>query len=297
MIVLSQIVRLAYIPKFISLYEVQEQTDNTPSISQRAYVIAKSLSELKTSAISLLGVVLLILLAWMSYAYTPPINMQYNTTVSDQYKWGVPVAAVVVAVGLIWYIIKGRQLDRNFNDWKEDYSEQTYILVFDTTIPKGDNTSEKILSLARAIFPELRSNYIPPGIRDRIKLHFKRKLRKSEEMIISESMNYKVSSEYSVDLALRTPDGYFIVKDFKDKVVSLEELKHLVKILGRKFRDIDAIPTQVDIFRVICVAKTYDESFLNMDTLEKQMTKELKAKFKIDLILEEKVGYSVLWVS
>jgi hypothetical protein len=115
-------------------------------------------------------------------------------------------------------------------------------------------------------------------------------------MIISESMNYKVSSDYSVELALRTSDGYFIVKEFKDKVVSLEDLKHLVKLLSRKFRDIDAIPPSVDIFRVIVVAKAYDESFLNRETLEKRMTTELKANFKIDLILEEQTGYSVLWV-
>lgn len=87
-------------------------------------------------------------------------------------------------------------------------------------------------------------------------------------------MNYKVSPEYSVDLALRTPDGYFIVKDFKDKVMSFEELGYLIKILSRKFRDKDAIPPRIDIFRVICVAKAYDESFQNMYILEKQMTKE-----------------------
>ena len=110
-------------------------------------------------------------------------------------------------------------------------------------------------------------------------------------------MNYKVSPEYSVDLALNTPDGYFIVKDFKDKVVSLEDLRHLAKILGHKFRNIDPLATpRLDIFRVICVAKAYDEALLN-ETLEKQMTEQLKIKFKIDLILEEKVGYSVIWVS
>jgi hypothetical protein len=116
-------------------------------------------------------------------------------------------------------------------------------------------------------------------------------------MIISESMNYKISSDYSVDLALRTPDGYFVVKEFKGKVVALEDLNHLVKLFSRKFRDIDAIPPRVYIFRLIVVAKAYDESFLDRETLRKKMTRELKANFKIDLILEENVGYSVLWVA
>jgi hypothetical protein len=30
--------------------------------------------------------------------------------------------------------------------------------------------------------------------------------------------------------------------------------------------------------------------------LEKLMIRELKRKFKMDLILEEKVGYSIIWV-
>ena len=62
-------------------------------------------------------------------------------------------------------------------------------------------------------------------------------------------------------MLLRTPDGYFIVKDFKDKVVTPEDLRHLAKILGRKFRNLDTLATpRVDIFRVICVAKAYDKT-------------------------------------
>lgn len=100
-------------------------------------------------------------------------------------------------------------------------------------------------------------------------------------------MNYTIDS-YVLDVAYKTDEGYFIVKDFKDQIVAPEDLRQLTRIVKEKF---------TRIFRVICVAKAYDESFLNKVTLEKQMTKELKANFKIDLILEEKVGYSVLWIS
>jgi hypothetical protein len=89
-------------------------------------------------------------------------------------------------------------------------------------------------------------------------------------------------------VAYKTDEGYFVIKDFKDKIVTPEDLRQVTRIVKEKF---------THIFRVICVAKAYDESFLNKDTLEKQMTKELKANFQIDLILEEKVGYSVLWIS
>lgn len=43
----------------------------------------------------------------------------------------------------------------------------------------------------------------------------------------------------------------------------------------------------IHIFRTICVAKDYDASFLNRDSLEKLMTKDFKANFKIDLLVED----------
>ena len=104
---------------------------------------------------------------------------------------------------------------------------------------------------------------------------------------ISQSLDYIIDS-YILDVAYNTDEGYFIVKNFKDKVVTPEDLRQLTRIVHGKF---------TQIFRVICVAEAYDESFLNKVTLEKQMTKELKANFKIDLISQEKVGYSVLWIS
>jgi hypothetical protein len=69
-------------------------------------------------------------------------------------------------------------------------------------------------------------------------------------MIISESMNYKVSSEYSVDLALRTP-GYFIVKDFKDKVVArlsatILDSKTFCRSLGLAYDEVKFIQVDSD---------------------------------------------------
>jgi hypothetical protein len=46
---------------------------------------------------------------------------------------------------------------------------------------------------------------------------------------------------------------------------------------------------------VISVAKEYDQSF--KESVEQQMAKELNSNIKLDLLVQEKVGYSVLWVS
>jgi hypothetical protein len=269
-----------------------ENSQPVGSLSQRAYLIAESLRGGTRELLYLLFGMIGYTLIGTAYVFLVP-----EDTVFPRY-W-LSVTAIIFSVYAARQYINARTTYRKVDEWEEDYLEQAYILVFDTTIPKGNSSAEKILTLAREIFPELRSDYIPSylGIYDRIKLLFKRKFRKSEHAIMLKSTNYKVSSEYSVDLALETPVGYFIVKDFKDEVVTTEELKHLINSLNRKFRVISAIPPRVDMFRVVCVAKNYDESFLNRESLEKQMTQVLKPNIKLDLILEEKVGYSVLWVS
>ena len=52
-----------------------------------------------------------------------------------------------------------------------------------------------------------------------------------------------------------------------------------------------------NIFRIICVAKNYDENFLDRESLEKLMTEKLQSDLKIDLLIKEPNGYSVLWIS
>lgn len=169
-------------------------------------------------------------------------------------------------------------------------------MVFDTAIPRGSTTGEKVFDLAKLIFPELSPDYVSltAGLWVRIKLYFRRRFGRPKEPNISEHLNLKVDS-YLLDFALKTQEGHFIVKSFEDKVVTPEELRRPISVLRHKFRKME-IPPRVDVFRVICVARDYSETFLDRETLERLMEKELKSSFKIDLIVEEKVGYSVLWV-
>ena len=187
-----------------------------------------------------------------------------------------------------------KQTYRKLKSWNEDYFEQSYFLIFDTMIPTGNTSGEKVLSLAKLIFPELRSDYVElsPDFSDHIMHYFKKKFGKGEEQHISKSLNYIVGS-YSFDLALNTMKGYFIVKDFKDKVVTVDDLRQLVHVIHGKFKD---KYRREDVLRVICTANEYDQPFLQRKSLEETMTKEIKTNFKIDLLIEEKVGYSVMWV-
>ena len=135
-------------------------------------------------------------------------------------------------------IHKSKKSYQSLEKWKDDYVEQAYFIVFDTTIPKGNSTGERVLNLAKVVFPELTPAYIDTyaDFIDRIRIYLKRKFRKSEQKIISKTFNYKGKS-YAVDLGLKTEVGYFIVKDFGNEIVSIENLRELIDVVSSKFKD------------------------------------------------------------
>jgi hypothetical protein len=266
-----------------------EEPQSTLSLSQRAYVIVKSLRGASRWLLRLvIGVLffnILSMIAWLNATSIATQNLVFVSLVIS-----IAISAYVFG----WFVIKAPHAYRKLQEWDEDYLESAYILIFDTTIPKGSSTGEKVFNLSKLVFPELRSDlYISPLDKPTFPsfvkaLLSKRKItRNTIHADISESLNYTIDS-YVLDVAYKTDEGYFIVKDFKDKIVTPEDLRQLTRIAKEKF---------TRIFRVICVAQAYDESFMDKVRLDKQMIKELKANFKIDLILEEKVGYSVLWIS
>ncbi len=202
---------------------------------------------------------------------------------------------IIILPFLIFMIFRSKRFYDELNTWNEEYLQSSYTLIFDTTIPKGNTTGEKVLSLASLIFPQLRADYFDYYyVANFAKAFFKRKFTKSWKDKIEASLNYRVGQEYYLDVALRTLEGYFIVKSFGDSVVTVDNLKELIMTISNKFRNKYG---RLDVFRVIVVARDYDQPFLNRESLEQMMKGELKSKFDIDLIVEEQVGYTVLWIS
>jgi hypothetical protein len=129
--------------------------------------------------------------------------------------------------------------------------------------------------LARLIFPELRDDFAVS--------------------IWDEPNSYAFVSTLvnKLDLLRKTKVGYFIVKDFGDNIVTFEDIQRLSTVCN-KLRG--KTPAK-NIFRIICVAKNYDENFLDRESLEKLMTEKLQSDLKIDLLIKEPNGYSMLWIS
>lgn len=267
--------------------EINSNSNSVPSLTQRAYLIAGALS-LTNSLMLLLYSLLIVVIAGMAYiAY---LNEDFRSSIDSIVGMAVFTS---IFIALIYYFMFRRNIQR-LKEWQQDYLEQSYIIIFDTTIPKGGTTSEKILNLSRAVFPELTReymSYIDPV--SRLQFFIKSKLRPSKLEPTPRTVNYK-GKPYLFDIVLSTVDGYFIIKDFKDKVVTSEDLKQLRDIARSKFK-IKSSFRGIDIVRILCVAKEYDHSLMRQETLEWLMTEELRADFCMDLIIEEKTGFSVLW--
>lgn len=199
-----------------------------------------------------------------------------------------------------WFIIKARHEYSRISKWNEDYLHSSYILIFDTSVPKGNTTYERVLSLARLIFPELRDDFAAslwdePNAYAFVSTLVKRIFRRNNKDKLDASVIPEKdfpAANYKLDLQ-KTKAGYFIVKDFEDKVATFEDVQQLLTTCNR----LRGKTPDKNIFRIICVANNYDEGFLDRESLEKLMTEKIQSDLKIDLLIKEQNGYSVLWIS
>ncbi len=190
----------------------------------------------------------------------------YITQVWLMYGNGVVIG--LLSFLFIWVTYRGKAHTLEFESIEQQFIRQSYLVNFETSVPEGTTRVEKILNEAIHVFPALKE------------VQRKAKLKQTK-------IPYKLGQKYSgetIDGIVSTKKGDFIVK-FYDKTVSESDLKNLVTILS-KSRD--------KIFRVLCVAKDYEEDLQSnklvgiMDNIPKY--------FKLDLIFEEEHGYSMLWI-
>jgi len=190
----------------------------------------------------------------------------YITQVWLMYGNGVVIA--LLSFLFIWVTYRGKAHTEEFESIEQQFIRQSYLVNFETSVPEGETRVEKILNEAIHVFPTLKE------------VQRKAKLKQTK---IPYKLGQKFNGE-TIDGIVSTKKGDFIVK-FYEKTVSESDLKNLVSILS-KSRD--------KIFRVLCVAKDYEED-LQSNKLVGIMDK-IPKYFKLDLIFEEEHGYSMLWI-
>jgi len=190
----------------------------------------------------------------------------YITQVWLMYGNGIVIG--LLSFLFIWVTYRGKAHTLEFESIEQQFIRQSYLVNFETSVPEGTTRVEKILNEAIHVFPALKE------------VQRKAKLKQTK---IPYKLGQKFSGE-TIDGIVSTKKGDFIVK-FYDKTVSESDLKNLVTILS-KSRD--------KIFRVLCVAKDYEED-LQSNKLVGIMDK-IPKYFKLDLIFEEEHGYSMLWI-
>jgi hypothetical protein len=265
----------------------KHNTNSFLSSYQKVYLIAGSfIGNTKTLLVIYLLTFIYFLLALYTYI---------SQNDSEAFVFLFSYLFIFTSPFIIFIFYKYFRLTRKFQEWNKEYLHSSYTLIFDTTLPKGNTVAEKILYLASHIFPSLREDYYNFDINPFTKLKYLLKKRFFKlNSIYQKHLNYKLYNNVILDLVLHTPDGYFIVKNYGEFLVTSEDLKSLTRIIKNKFRD--KLYRRKPIYRVICVTKNYNKDFLERNSLEKIMTEELKSDLKIDLIVEEDIGFSVLWV-
>jgi len=190
----------------------------------------------------------------------------YITQIWLMYGNGVVIG--LLSFLFIWVTYRGKAHTEEFESIERQFIRQSYLVNFETSVPEGETRVEKILNEAIHVFPTLKE------------VQRKAKLKQTK---IPYKLNQKFDGE-TIDGIVSTKKGDFIVK-FYDKTVSESDLKNLIKILSK---------SRAKIFRVLCVAKDYDED-LQSNKLVGIMDK-IPKYFKLDLIFEEEHGYSMLWI-
>ncbi|MEM2785982.1 MAG: hypothetical protein QXW37_00855 [Candidatus Nitrosotenuis sp.] len=166
----------------------------------------------------------------------------------------------------LWITYRGHIHRKELKSIEGQLIRQSYLVNFETSIPEGKDRVERILNHSCLVFPELQTL-----------------LRGKSDKKLPVKLNQKVGAD-TVDILVSTKKGDFIVKFFDNVSFSiLEQFANNVSKSGKL------------IFRVLCVAKNYDED-LQSPQLSSLMQK-LNLDFDMDLIFEDEQGYSMLWIN
>ena len=182
----------------------------------------------------------------------------------------IGTVAILIGVGA-WMIIRNSRFFRELSYMQQQKIRQSYFLAIETTVPEGETSVERVYDILENVLPEM-------------KLAKKNARKKGEKF--QYDLEFKSQGEV-FDLKVNTSEGIVLV-EFFDKILSWDDLKGFVERIDKAFKDVN------EILRVVCVSKDFDDIFLSEELSDK--IKKFTNTYKIDLLKEDKTGFTTLFI-
>ena len=181
----------------------------------------------------------------------------------------IGTVAILIGVGA-WMIIRNSRFFRELSYMQQQKIRQSYFLAIETTVPEGETSVERVYDILGNVLPEIKLA--------------KKNARKKEEKF-QYDLEFKSQGEV-FDLKVNTSEGIVLV-EFFDKILSWDDLKGFVERIDKAFG-------AGGILRVVCVSKDFDDIFLSEELSDK--IKKIGKDYKIDLLKEDKTGFTTLFI-
>lgn len=243
--------------------------------------------EVKWAVATTIGVSIILFLVSISL-----LNLVVELAIPSQKISGLIVLGFAVIFALSFWlpisngrlflkiIAKGRRQQRELLAIQSHLIRRSYLMNFELVEPEiiikeGDSKLEKIMNHLSFVFPEI----------DRVNKKRIKKNRSVEKFKRKQKRKLHFLRNY--DLGIKTSTGWYIIQ-FYENLVTFDDVKKITN----KFSIEKTMWS--DIQRVIIVGKEFDSTF-EKEKLVEQMSL-LKRKIHVDIILEEKYGYSTIWI-
>lgn len=188
---------------------------------------------------------------------------------ATQVESAFEISLVVVIGAIVWMGFRGIKIHKELTYLQQQKIRQSYYLTFETTIPRGENSVERILFMISNVFPEIKE--------------VKTKAEKK-----GKEFKYNVNKKIKkcvYDLTIGLDEGLLLVKFLETD--TFDELEDIVK-------NTTQIARKTKLFRLLCIGKDFENVFQDYNFVERMNS--LSRLFKLDLIEEGKKGYSMAWI-
>ena len=187
---------------------------------------------------------------------------------------------LIFGFNLYWAITK-RKTHRELLQIHSSFIHRSYVTMFEFVRPEGETKVDKLFNHLSLVFPEV----------EKIKKKLDKKQKKFSETIYMKESLFYPKTETADTYDFPTATGIFLIVIFKT-TVKWEDVEKMIKVNNRD-QNIEKLFGS-DIMRIIYLADEYDSFFETGDFISKM--KETKRKFKLDLIKEDNLGYSTIWI-